>query len=100
MPASLGQVVTLLEQLLSELAGHHRSAVSVHSVSEVLAREADPCSFPVLKLFFVDVLPFVHTLKRQYVCTNAFGGWWSSGFRKASDHLRARSPVRGRWSAF
>ena len=60
MAATLGQVITLLELLLSEIAGHHRSAVSIHAIGEVLASQTDPGSFPVLKLPLVDKLPLPH----------------------------------------
>ena len=61
MSAALGQVIALLELLLAEIAGHHRSAGSIHPVGEVLAGEANPSPFPVLKLPWVDVLPLVHS---------------------------------------
>ena len=50
----------LPEQLLPEVAGHHRSAVTIHPVGEVLAGETDPGPLPVLKLFCVDVAPLLH----------------------------------------
>ena len=53
-------MVSLLELLLSELAGHHRSAGRIHSIGEVLAGQANPSPLPVLKLTCVDVLPLVH----------------------------------------
>ena len=53
-------MVSLLELLLSELAGHHRSAGGIHSIGEVLAGQANPSPLPVLKLTGVDVLPLVH----------------------------------------
>lgn len=60
MSAALSEVVALLEQLLSELAGHHRAAVSIHSVGEVLVGEADSGSLPVLKLTFINIAPLAH----------------------------------------
>ena len=62
MSAALREMVSLLEQLLSERASHHRAAVSIYSVAEVLAGQADPGSLPVLELPFVDVVPLVHNL--------------------------------------
>ena len=53
-------MVSLLELLLSELAGHHRSAGRIHSIGEVLAGQANPSPLPVLKLTGVDVFPLVH----------------------------------------
>ena len=55
-------MVSLLELLLSELAGHHCSAGRIHSIGEVLAGQANPSPLPVLKLTCVDVLPLVHGL--------------------------------------
>ncbi len=46
--AALREMVSLLKQLLPECAGHHRAAVSIYSVGEVLAGQADPGSLPVL----------------------------------------------------
>ena len=61
MSAALGEMFALPEQLLPEVAGHHRSAVTIHPISEVLAGETDPGPLPVLKLPWVDVLPLVHS---------------------------------------
>ena len=58
--AALGQMISLLKPLLPELAGHHCAAVCIYSVGEVLAGEANPSPFPILKLLWVDVLPLVH----------------------------------------
>ncbi len=55
-------MVSLLELLLSELAGHHRSAGRIHSIGEVLAGQANPSPLPALKLTCVDVFPLVHSL--------------------------------------
>ncbi len=53
-------MLALLELLLSELAAHKRVAALVHSVGEVLAGHADPCSLPVLKLQVVNESPLPH----------------------------------------
>tara|TARA_Y100000589_G_scaffold269139_1_gene261088 strand:- start:83 stop:280 length:198 start_codon:yes stop_codon:yes gene_type:complete len=58
--AALDQVIALLELLLPEVAGHHRSAVATHAIGEVLTSQIDPGSFPVLKLPLVDKLPLPH----------------------------------------
>ena len=58
--AAFSQVVSLVEQLLSELAGHLLVAVSIYSVGEVLTGEADSGSLPVLKPSFINVVPFIH----------------------------------------
>ena len=60
MAAALDQMIALLELLLPEVAGHHRPAVAIHAIGEVLTSQADPCSFPVLQLTCVDVFPIVH----------------------------------------
>ncbi len=62
MATTLGQVIALLELLLPQVAGHHRSTGRIHSIGEVLAGQANPSPLPVLKLTCVDVLPLVHSL--------------------------------------
>ena len=44
MAAALDQVIALLELLLPEIAGHHRSGMGIHAIGEVLAGQADPGS--------------------------------------------------------
>ena len=46
--AALLWVLTLLQLLLPEVAAHHRVAVLVDAVNEVLAGHADHAAFPVL----------------------------------------------------
>ena len=65
MAATLEQMVTLLELLLPQVAGHHRSAVSIHAISEVLTSQADPGSFPVLKLPLIDKIPLLDNPPQQ-----------------------------------
>ena len=60
MAATLGQVIALLELLLPEIASHHRSAVSIHAICEVLASQADPGSLPVLQLPLIHEIPLLH----------------------------------------
>ena len=60
MAAALDQVIALLELLLPEIAGHHRSAVGIHAIGEVLASQPDPGSFPVLQLFLIHKIPLLH----------------------------------------
>ena len=62
MSAALGEMFTLPEQLLPEVACHHRSTVTIHPVDEVLAGEADPGSLPVAELTVIDVIPLFHRL--------------------------------------
>ena len=95
MLAALGEVVSLQEQLLSELAGHHRPVVSIHSLGEVLAGEPDSGPLPVLKLYSMNVVPLVHAPWLLRVSTNACSVVGAKGFRKASDHLCARSHFWG-----
>ena len=64
MAAALGQVIALLELLLPEITGHHRSAVGIHAIGEVLASQADPGSFPVLKLFLIHKISLLHRFSR------------------------------------
>ena len=44
MAAALDQVIALLELLLPEIAGHHRSGMGIHAIGEVLAGQTDPGS--------------------------------------------------------
>ncbi len=84
MAATLGQVIALLKLLLPEVAGHHRSAVGIHAVSEVLASQTDSGSLPVLKLFLIHKIPLLHRPPPSgsaNVLTRV--GVWSSQFRKA-----------------
>ena len=60
MAAALDQMIALLELLLSEVAGHHRSAVAIHAIGEVLTSQADPGSFPVLQLSLIHKIPILH----------------------------------------
>ena len=57
MGAALEQVLTLLKLLSSEVAAKDRAAAAVHSVSEVLAGDADAPASPVLQLSVVDEAP-------------------------------------------
>ena len=58
--AALLQVLTLLQLALSEVAAHHRVAVLVDPIGEVLAGHADHAAFPVLQVALVDKIPFLH----------------------------------------
>ena len=46
--AALPSVLPLLQLLLPEVAAHHRAAVLVNAIGEVLAGHADHAAFPVL----------------------------------------------------
>ena len=41
MATALDQMIALLELLSAEIAGHHRSAVAIDSMGEVLTGQAD-----------------------------------------------------------
>ena len=58
--ASLLEVLTLLQLFLSEVAAHHRVAVLVDAVGEVLAGHADHATYLVLQLSIVDEIPLLH----------------------------------------
>ena len=62
MATAFGQVIALLQLLLAEIAGHHRSAVAINAIGEVLTSQADPSSFPVLQLAFIDKTPILHPI--------------------------------------
>ena len=54
-------MIALLELLLAEIAGRHRSAVAIDSVGEVLTGQADARTLPVLELALVDEIPFLRS---------------------------------------
>ena len=58
--AALLQVLALLQLLLPEVAAHHRVAVLVNAIGEVLAGHADHAFFPVLQFAVVDKIPLLH----------------------------------------
>ena len=60
MLTSLEQVLSLLQQTASEVAGNKGSTVLVYPVGEVLAGDADLTTLPALELVVIDVIPFFH----------------------------------------
>ena len=60
MIAPLGQVLTLLKLLSSQVAAKDCAATAVYSVGEPLAGDADALTFPVVQLSVVDVVPLLH----------------------------------------
>ena len=50
----------MLQLLLSEVAAHHRVAVLVDPIREVLTGHAGHAAFPVLQVSLVDVVPLLH----------------------------------------
>ena len=63
----------LLQLLLPEVAAHHRVAVLVDAIGEVLAGHADHPTFPVLQVALVDEAPLLHSHPCQYSCTTLGG---------------------------
>ena len=64
-------MLTLLQLLLPEVAAQHRVAMSIDSVAEVLAGDADlrgeaPGQSPV-----IHKIPLIHASPFKYVCTHA-----------------------------
>ena len=53
-------MLPLLQLLLPEIAAHHRVAVLVDAVGEVLAGDADHIAFPALQFAFVQETPLLH----------------------------------------
>ena len=53
-------MLTLLQLLPPEVAAHHRVAVLVDAVNEVLAGHADHAAFPVLQVALIDEIPLLH----------------------------------------
>ncbi len=60
MATALDQMIALLELLPPEAAGHHRSAVAIHAIGEVLTGEANTRALPALQLALVNEIPFLH----------------------------------------
>ena len=60
LAAALGEMFTLPKLLPPEIAGHHRSAMGIHAVGEVLAGQADAGTFPVLQLPLIHKIPLLH----------------------------------------
>ena len=58
--AALLQVLPLLQLLLPEVAAHHRVAVLVDAIGEVLAGHADHAAFPVLQVSLINEIPLLH----------------------------------------
>ena len=50
----------LLQLPLPEVAAHHRVAVLIDAIGEVLAGHADHAAFPVLQVALVNEIPILH----------------------------------------
>ena len=59
--ADLREVLTLLKLLLTDAASNKCSAMSINTVCEVLARDADPLTAAIGQLKGIDEAPFLHT---------------------------------------
>ena len=53
-------MLTLLKLLLSEVASHHRVAVLIDAIGEVLAGHADHSAFPSLQVALVNEIPIFY----------------------------------------
>ena len=58
--ASLLEVVALRQLALPEVATHHRVAVLIDAIGEVLARHANDATLPPLQVALVDKFPLLH----------------------------------------
>ena len=58
--APLIEVLTLLQLLLAQVAAHHRSAVLVNAISEVLASHANDATLPPLQVALINKIPLLH----------------------------------------
>ena len=67
--AALGEVITLTQLFLTNIAAHQRAAVLINSVSEVLAGHAKTCTLPTLQVVILHKAPLLHTNQRKYTCT-------------------------------
>ena len=54
-----------MQLLLPEVAAHHRVAVLVDAIDEVLPSHADHAALPVLQLAFIDAAPLLRNLPSQ-----------------------------------
>ena len=64
-------MLSLLELLLPEVAAHHRVAVLVYAIGEVLAGHARHASPPALQFSFLDVVPACTQFLNQCRCITA-----------------------------
>ena len=58
--AALLQMLHLLPLRLPEVAAHHRVAVLVNAIDEVLACHADHATFPVIQVALVEKIPLLY----------------------------------------
>ena len=67
--AALGEVITLTQLLLTNIAAHQSAAVLIDSVSEVLAGHAKTGTLPALQILILHKAPLLHTNQSKYTCT-------------------------------
>ena len=67
--AALGEVITLTQLLLTNIAAHQSAAVLIDSVSEVLAGHAKTGTLPALQVVILHKAPLLHTNQSKYTCT-------------------------------
>ena len=73
-----------MELLLPEVAAHHRVAVLIDAINEVLAGHTDHASLPSLQVSIVHKTPFLHQGNPlQYVCTTTDQGGLATGSDKS-----------------
>ena len=53
-------MLSLLELLLPEVAAHHRVAVLIDAIGEVLESHADHTAFPVLQISLINEVPLLN----------------------------------------
>lgn len=68
--AALLEVLPLLQLLLSVVATHHRVAMLVDPIGEVLAGHANHAALPVLQIALVDEILLLHHPSLRYICAS------------------------------
>ena len=58
-------MLTLLQLPLPQVAAHHRVAVLVNAIGEVLAGHANHAAFPVLQVAVIDKIPLLDNPPQQ-----------------------------------
>ena len=57
-------MLSLLQLLLPVVAAHHRVAVLLNAIGEVLASHTDHSAFPVLQVAVIEKIPLLHRPKK------------------------------------
>ena len=79
-------MVALSQLALPEVATHHRVAVLIDAIGEVLARHADGGTLPPLQVALVNEIPALQKPFYKYICT---GKMVSCNFLKQRAGLRS-----------